>query len=171
MLKASCAKEAKTEGLLMRELLTKEIIEKIEEAPELYHRLVLLVAPSGSSKTGTLQQVKQHLGVPLVNVNLEVSRRMLDLTARQRALQVSGLLENILREVKSEVVLLDNIEILFEVSLKQDPLRLLQGLSRNRTIVATWNGEIKDSLLIYASPEHPEYHRYPRTEIIVVKAN
>jgi len=171
MLKASCAKKAKTEGLLMAELLTKKIIEEIEQAQELYHRLVLVVAPSGSGKTLALREVQQSLRVPLVNVNLEVSRRMLDLTARQRALQVPSLLENILREVESEVVLLDNMEILFEVSLQQDPLRLLQGLSRNRTIVATWNGEIKDNFLIYANPEHPEYHRYPGTEIIVVEAD
>jgi len=171
MRKISCAKKAKTEGLLMPELFTEKIIEEIEQAPELYHRLVLVVAPSGSGKTLALREVQQSLGAPLVNVNLEVSRRMLDLTARQRALQGSSLLEDILREVESEVVLLDNMEILFEVSLKQDPLRLLRGLSRNRTIVATWNGEIKDNFLIYASPEHPEYHRYPRTEIIVVEAN
>ena len=171
MLKAPCAKKAKTEGLLMPELITKKIIKEIEQAPELYHRLVLVVAPSGLGKTLALKEVRQRLRVPLVNVNLEVSQRMLDLTARQRALQVSSLLEDILREVKSEVVLLDNIEILFEVSLKQDPLRLLQGLSRNRTIVSTWNGEIKDNFLIYASPEHPEYHRYPGTEIIVVEAD
>jgi len=155
----------------MPELLTKKIIEEIKQAPELYHRLVLVVAPSGSGKTLALREVQQSMGAPLVNVNLELARRMLDLTARQRALQVSSLLEGILREDESEVVLLDNIEILFEVSLKQDPLRLLQGLSRNRTIVATWNGEIKGNFLIYANPEHPEYHRYPGNEIIVVKAN
>lgn len=171
MLKAPCAKKAKTEGLLMPELLTKKIIKEIEQAPELYHRLVLVVAPSGSGKTLALREVQRSLGAALVNVNLEVCRCMLYLTTRQRALQVSSLLENILRAVKSEVVLLDNIELLFEVSLKQDPLRLLQGLSRNRTIVATWNGEIKDNFLIYASPEHPEYHRYPGTEIIVVEGD
>ncbi|MEN6474686.1 MAG: BREX-3 system P-loop-containing protein BrxF, partial [Syntrophaceae bacterium] len=44
---------------------------------------------------------------------------------------------------KARVVLLDNIEILFDVSLKQDPLRLLQGLSRNTTLVAAWSGEIR----------------------------
>jgi len=155
----------------MPALLTEKIIKEIKQAPELYHRLVLVVAPSGAGKTLALREVQQSLGAPLVNVNLEISRRMLDLTARQRALQVSSLLENILREVESDVILLDNIEILFEVSLKQDPLRLLQGLSRNRTIVAAWNGEIKDNFLIYASPEHPEYHRYPGTEIIVVEAD
>ena len=148
--------------------LSKQIIGKIKQAPELYHRLVLVVAPSGAGKTSALKEVQQSLGAPLINVNLEISRRMLELTTRQRALQASRLLEDILRENRSDVVLLDNIEILFEKSLKQDPLRLLQGLSRNRTIVATWNGKIGDNYLIYAAPDHPEYRRYPCRDLQVV---
>lgn len=148
--------------------LSKQIIGKIKQAPELYHRLVLVVAPSGSGKTSALKEVRQSLGAPLINVNLEISRRMLELTTRQRALQASRLLEDILRQNRSDVVLLDNIEILFEKSLEQDPLRLLQGLSRNRTIVATWNGEIGDNYLIYAAPDHPEYRRYSCQDLQVV---
>ena len=148
--------------------LSNQIIGKVKQVPELYHRLVLVVAPSGAGKTSALKEVQQSLGAPLINVNLEISRRMLELTTRQRALQASRLLEDILRENRSDVVLLDNIEILFEKSLKQDPLRLLQGLSRNRTIIATWNGEIKENFLTYAAPEHPEYRRYPCEDLQVV---
>ncbi|MBW1676340.1 MAG: BREX-3 system P-loop-containing protein BrxF [Deltaproteobacteria bacterium] len=148
--------------------LSNQIIGKIKQAPELYHRLVLVVAPSGSGKTSALKEVRQGLRAPLINVNLEISRRMLELTTRQRALQASRLLEDILRQNRSDVVLLDNIEILFEKSLEQDPLRLLQGLSRNRTIVATWNGEIGDNYLIYAAPDHPEYRRYSCQDLQVV---
>jgi len=146
--------------------LSKEILEKIEQVFGSYHRLVLLVASAGSGKTAVLKKVHQDLDVPLLNLNLEISRRMLDLTEQQRALQVHILLEDIIREVDNEVVILDNIEILFEVSLQQDPLRLLQGISRNRTIVAAWNGEIKDKTLTYATPEHSEYRRYPASELI-----
>ena len=152
----------------MAELLSNKIIQKIEQASELYHRLVLVVAPQGSGKTSVLKKVQQILRTSVVNVNLEVSRQLLELTAKQQALQLPRILEDILRKAEIEVALLDNIEILFEVSLKQDPLRLLQGLSRNRTIVASWNGEIKDNYLTYASSGHPEYRRYPARELLVV---
>ena len=152
----------------MTEIFSNEIIQKIEQTSDLYHRLVLVVAPQGSGKTSVFREVQQNLGVTFVNVNLEVSTQLLDLTTRQQALQVSRIMEDILREAGTEVVLLDNIEILFEVSLKQDPLRLLQGLSRNRTIVASWNGEIKDNHLTYATPDHQEYHRYPSRDLLVV---
>jgi len=68
---------------------------------------------------------------------------------------------------EGDSVLLDNIEILFDVSLKQDPLRLLQGLSRNKTIIATWNGSITKDHMTYAAPDHLEYRRYPMRDFLV----
>jgi hypothetical protein len=108
---------------------------------------------------------------PLVNVNIELSRRMLDLTERQRALQLPRLLSEIVNAAEADVILLDNIEVLFDISLKQDPLRLLQTLSRNRTVVAAWSGSVDREHLVYATPDHPEYRRYPLRELLVVDGN
>jgi hypothetical protein len=117
-----------------------------------------------------LLDVAKQRGWRYINVNLELSRRLLDLTERQRALQVPRLLADIAGNNGEQVVLLDNIEILFDMALKQDSLRLLQGLSRNRTIVAAWSGVIENRHVIYAAPGHPEYRRYPIGDLIVVSA-
>jgi len=110
---------------------------------------VLAVAPARAGKTTALQDVQERVSAPLINVNLDLSRRMLDLTERQRALQLPRLLREIISDAAGEVVLFDNIESLFDVSLKQDPLWLLQGLSRNKTVVAAWNGSIDGDHMIY----------------------
>ena len=68
----------------MPEPLADQLLRTIDQAAELYHRLIMLVAPAGAGKTAALRDVHQHRGVPLINVNLELSRRMLDLTERQR---------------------------------------------------------------------------------------
>jgi hypothetical protein len=152
----------------MAEPLADRVIKRIGQAAELYHRLVMLVAPAGAGKTAALQDVHERTAAPLVNVNLELSRRMLDLTERQRALQLPHLLADIVGAFTSDVVLLDNVEVLFDVSLKQDPLRLLQGLSRNKTVVAAWSGTIDGEHMAYATPDHPEYKRYPLRDFLVV---
>ena len=152
----------------MAEPLADRVIKRIGQAAELYHRLVMLVAPAGAGKTAALQDVHERTAAPLVNVNLELSRRMLDLTERQRALQLPRLLAEIVGASAAEVVLLDNVEVLFDVSLKQDPLRLLQGLSRNKTVVAAWSGTIDGEHMVYATPDHPEYKRYPLRDFLVV---
>ncbi len=154
----------------MLEPLADEIIIRVRQAAELYYRLVLLVGKAGSGKTAALQVVHERTSAPLFNVNLELSRRMLDLTERQRALQLPRLLTEIVEAAATDVVLLDNVEVLFDVSLKQDPLRLLQGLSRNKTVVAAWSGSIVGEHMVYATPDHPEYRRYPIREFLVVNA-
>jgi len=151
----------------MVEPLADQIMRKVKQTAELYYRLVLVVAPAGTGKTTALQKVQKRIDAVLVNVNLELSRRMLDLTERQRALQLPRILKSIVNSTADKVVLLDNIEILFDVSLKQDPLRLLQGLSRNKTVVAAWGGSIDSGNITYAVPDHPEYRRYPIRDFLV----
>lgn len=175
---------------MVARLRTEAVITAIDQAQELYHRLVFLVAPAGAGKTVVLQEVSEATGAPLLNVNLELSRRMLDLTERQRALQLPRLLSDVVSASEGDVVLLDNIELLFDVSLKQDPLRLLQGLSRNKTVVAAWSGEIVTEVkgpsaesnlkavsspqlrslhVVYAVPHHPEYRRYPVQDFLAIE--
>ena len=65
---------------------------------------------------------------------------------------------------RADVVALDNIELLFDPALHQDPLVCLQGLSRNKTLIAAWGGNYVGGVLTYAEPGHPEYRRYERPD-------
>ena len=152
----------------MVEPLAEQVMSRINQAAEVYHRFIIIVAPAGTGKTTALQDIHERTGAPLINVNLDLSRRMLELTGRQRALQLPRLLSEIVNASGGDVVLLDNIELMFDISLKQDPLRLLQGLSRNKTLVVVWNGPVNGGYLTYAMPEHPEYRRYIIRDLIIV---
>jgi len=72
---------------------SEEIIDKINQAHELYHRLVLVVGPSGSGKTSLLQEVSKQTGFKYINLNLELSRALLELTERQRILKLPLLVD------------------------------------------------------------------------------
>ena len=147
-----------------------ELEGMLGQAATLYYRLVLVVGPSGAGKTSALRAVRERTGAPLINVSLELSRQMLDLTARQRTLRLPRLLRDIVEnDVDPETpTLLDNTEFLFSAGLEQDPLRLLQGLSRDRTVVAAWNGTIDDGRLRHAAPGHAEYRHYPVRDFLAV---
>ncbi len=136
----------------------------------MYSRLVLVVGPPGSGKTSALQVISRRTGYPYLNLNLELCRRLLELPERQRPLRVPALLQEIL-PASADSVLLDNTEVLFDINLKQDALRCLLGLSRDRTVVATWNGVVEDMQLLYATSGHPEYRRYPLGHLLVVEAD
>jgi hypothetical protein len=159
--------------LTMPQQLAEQILARIPDTAGLYNRLLLVVAPSGAGKTPALREVAENTGYPLINLNLELSRLLLELTERQRCLQVPTLLDEIVQARAGEGVILDNSEILFDVQLKQDPLRCLQRLSRNRTIIAAWNGtsaagDGREPMLTYAEPDHQEYRRYPAGDLLVV---
>ena len=150
--------------------LSNQVAAKIEKARQLYHRLVIVVGPPRSGKTSALRDLHDEHGWPLVNVNLALSEKLLELTAKQRALRVARIVDDIVQDQAGDTVLLDNIEMLFHPELKQDPLRLLQSLSRNRTIVATWRGVQLGSSLTYAAPDHPEFRRFEEPQALIVSS-
>ena len=138
------------------------------EAGSKYHRLVLLVGESGRGKSERLRQLAGVVNTEVINVNRTVSKRLLDATEQQRAMNLPQLLADIVA-TGQPMVFLDNLEVLFDVSLKQDPLRLLQGVSRNTTVIASWNGTIAGDKVVYAEPGHPEYRSYSTADLTIVR--
>jgi hypothetical protein len=151
----------------MVEPIHDKIKRSLQAAEGLYHRLVLLVGETGSGKTGVLRDIAEEFGTSVINVNLALSGELLELTAKQRSLRLPGSSIRSRIKFKSPVVL-DNLEILFDKDLKQDPLRLLQGISRNRAVVASWNGTINSGRLLYAETGHPEYRSYDSVDALIV---
>ena len=151
----------------MAEPIHDKIKRSLQTSEGLYHRLVLLVGKTGSGKTAVLQDIAKEFGSSVINVNLALAGELLELTAKQRSLRLPGILDQIADQAQAPVVL-DNLEILFDKDLQQDPLRLLQGISRNRTLVASWNGSISSGRLLYAEPGHPEYRSYDTVDALIV---
>ena len=152
----------------MAEPLADQIIRQIDHAAELYHRLVMVVAPAGAGKTAALQDVHERTALrwsTSISSCLAACSTSPSASGRCSCPVCSS---EIVNAAAADVILLDNIEVLFDVSLKQDPLRLLQGLSRNKTVVAAWSGSIDGEHMVYATPDHPEYRRYPLRDFLVV---
>ncbi|TVR57521.1 MAG: BREX-3 system P-loop-containing protein BrxF [Candidatus Competibacteraceae bacterium] len=152
----------------MAEPIHDQIKRSLRAAESLYHRLVLLVGETGSGKTGVLRDVAEEFGTSVINVNLALSGKLLELTAKQRSLRLPGILDRIADQAQSPVVL-DHLEILFDKDLKQDPLRLLKGISRNRTVLASWNGAMTSGRLLYAETGHPEYRGYDSVDALILR--
>jgi len=154
----------------MADSLSVQIRDALRVLNGAYYKLVLLVGPARAGKTRTLLELAQSHTWPRINVNLRLSEELLELTHRQRAVRIAAILDDAIRNEASNIVLLDNIELLFAVELAQDPLKLLQSLSRNRTIVAAWPGNFDGAALTYAEPGHPEARRYSMPQAVIVRA-
>ena len=156
--------------------LGERVLRLLPTAEELYHRLILVVASASGGKSAALRSIADRTAAPLLNLNLELSRRLLELTERQRKLQASRLVGDLVAQAAARqeahgVVLLDNTEILFDVSLSIDPLRLLEEVSRNWTLVVAWRGRVDAGHLVYARPGHPEYRQYPVSDLVIATSD
>lgn len=145
-------------------LIMDEIIQKIREAKEKYHRLVFIVGQQKSGKTELLNGLSRLLNIVPISINLELSRKLLEINEKKRSIYLDKLMYDLVYSTPGELALLDNTEILFDVSLKVEPFRLFQSLSRNKTIVVTWCGKLVDNYLVYAEPDHPEFKTVAITE-------
>ena len=144
--------------------IQEEIRKNIQDARHLYQKLILLVGKSGSGKTGILKKISNEFAVPMINVNLEMSSRLLDIPLEKRASNLSRLFSSLLNNTGRDMVLLDNMEILFDKSLQQNPLSLLQNNGKNRVVIAAWSGAIENGRLTYARTEHHEFRAYSTEE-------
>ena len=151
----------------MNSPLAEIIRHAIQAADSLYHRVVLLAGPSGSGKTPVIREVADSLGTSITNINLCLSQQLLELTSRQRSLRLPNIMDQIVEQTQAPLIL-DNLEILFDTGMNLDPLRLLQGISRNQVVVASWSGTYSACRLQYAELGHPEYKLYENVDALIV---
>ena len=146
----------------------EQVLATIPDVQPLRHRLVLVVGGRDAGKTLCLREIGQRTGATRpVNVGMELSRRLLDLPERERPLRVEELLRHIVADT-GDPTLIDNLEVLFEPGLRVDPLALLQSLSRDRTVVASWPGAVFAGQLHYAESGLPEHRRYSAAQLAIV---
>jgi hypothetical protein len=138
----------------------------------------LLVGPAGTGKSRQLREVAETYATRVINLNLALSGELLELTHRQRVLRIPGILEALARvgansgdgnaTAPSVPIIFDNLEILFDTTLRQDPMRLLQAISRHRPVIAAWSGALQGLRLTYADVGHPESRAYDDPDALLI---
>lgn len=133
----------------------------IADLVHLNSKLVLLIGPPKSGKTALLKQLSERRNVEVLNIGATVARRLLLVPSKQRHLHAAELLRDVVDQTADcDLLLVDNIELLFDRTLKMDPLDLLKRHAHARRVVASWPGELRNDRLTYATSQHPEHQDY-----------
>ena len=150
-------------------MLTK-LERYIDQLGELNNKLIVLAGPRNSGKTKLLHDLGKKLGVEPLNVNLELGRRLSATPHAGRGFSVGQLLRDIAdKERKDDLLLLDNLELLFERGLQINPLDLIKRLAHSKRVVAVWPGELRGNRLYYAEMTHPEYRDYDAEGVVALE--
>ena len=141
------------------------MIEKLENLVDdittLNSKLVLLIGPPRSGKSGLLAQLSERRDTPVLNVAATLGRQLLAIPSTRRHLQAADLLNDLADETARQgLLLLDNIELLFDRTLHLNPLDLLKRHAHAGRVVAVWPGELRKDRLYYAVTGHPEHQDY-----------
>ena len=143
----------------------------VEDVMPLHSKLILLIGGPHSSKTALLHSLAKSKGVTPLNVGAELGGRLAGMPQRQRHLQTTTILRELAdQHAPGDLLLLDNIELIFDRSLRLDPLDLLKRHAHAKRVVAVWPGELQGDArtgrLTYADMGHPEHQGYSLAGVV-----
>ena len=133
----------------------------VEDISGLNSKLVLLIGPPRSGKSDLLGQLAERRQARVLSVGAALGRKLVTVPGTQRHLLAADLLKELADgSVCQGLLLLDNIELLFDRTLQLSPLDLLRRHAHARRVVAVWPGELQEGRLCYAATGHPEHQDY-----------
>lgn len=141
----------------MTEIRLPQLVDTIRATSGAYYKLTILAGGAQSGKTHWLKQVATELGLPIINLSLLLSQRLLNQNRRQRALNAEDVATEVIDKNYKSGLCLDDTELLFDSTLKMNPLVFLREITRNRLIVATWNGVLTGGELRFGQTGHPDF--------------
>lgn len=122
------------------------IEQKLEALKEAEYKLVLIVGRPGTGKSKLLHEFSANSGIPVLDLNKILGEQI---PTGKDADYVYGFLDGFLTTYNQPVVLLDKKRILYNADSNIDMLKFLKDISKNKFVVATWNGYVEDGKLIH----------------------
>jgi ABC-type uncharacterized transport system YnjBCD ATPase subunit len=142
----------------------------VDDISDINSKLVLLIGPPKSGKSNLLGQLAGCRDVRVLCLGANLGRELLTVPSTRRHLQVAELLNGLVDRFASQgLLLIDNIELLFDSKLKLSPLDLLKRQAQARRVVAVWPGDLMDNRLSYAVTGHPEHQDYGTDGVVPCK--
>lgn len=150
--------------------MLKKLTQLLAEIDVVHNKLILLTGALASGKTRLLRAYAAQNGTTPLNLGGGLSHRLVALQLKGRHLQASSLLRELADEyTQNDLLLIDNIELLFDKTLQIDPLDVLKRLGHSRRVVAVWPAAINNGRLNYAELGHPEHRDYSLNGLVTIE--
>ena len=129
----------------------------VARASSEHFRLVWLVGGAISERSALLRRLADAEDGAFVDVGKKLSSSLIEVPVSLRSASVEDCFAACLGESPSAVTCLDHLEILFEPSLRVNPVALIKGASRHAVLVVSWPGTVSTGHLFFGASDHPSY--------------
>ena len=158
----------------MKSDILKQLVSSVETVQSDRHRLVILLGAFGAGKTDLLKEAAIRLNGKYLNLNLELTERLLAVPVTQYCdgVTVHALIDDICSTISPhhEPLMVDNLEILFSPDLgKINPIDTFRRISRERAIVIALPAIRQGQMAIYSKFDHADYLAMPLEENTVIE--
>lgn len=131
---------------------------KMEALKDAKYKLLLIVGQPGTGKSKLIHQYSEDTGTPILDLNPIFGEEVPEGSDSQ---YIQDFMDQFLSTYKPEVLLLDNKRVLYSKNSKIDLLTFLKEIAKTKTVIATWNGMIKDGQLVHIRSKVAEDLSYP----------
>ena len=138
------------------------------EVPQLKNKYYKQLYIHESKLGNTLKIYSDQQNLPYLNMNIILSEKLLHIEKNRRPYRAEEFGKEILLNSEFDTICIDYFELLFERSLKLNPFEMFKSISRNKTLLIAWRGNIKNGYFIHAIPGHPEYLKVPINDVVLI---
>lgn len=111
--------------------------------------LVIIVGKAGSGKSKLMRQMQKQEKWSYIDSRELITEEFLDIIPEERNEKAPTIMNKILDQYKSKIILLDRAQTLFVPLFQIEIRRFLNNISQNKTIVMAWPGSYANGKLHY----------------------
>ena len=135
------------------------LAQRIEQLHTSEHKLLVIVGGPGSGKSKLIREYSNETGIPMLDLDMIFQHTPSDKLVEE--------MQHFLTTYRQPVLLIDNKKILYAKNSQIDLLEFLKAASKDKPVVATWNGKVEDGQLFHFRKDSDDLI-YPVNEHVVV---
>ena len=138
-----------------------QLLEFTQQLTQKQYQNLTILPVNPENNTEIISKLEKGISnLKIIDLGKFLAKKILD---GAEATEIEGILDDFIDNEKSEFFLITNSGILFDMSLKLEPLRLFKNLSAKwspKKLIVLWYGKRNNNQLTYARRWHSEYNEY-----------
>lgn len=134
------------------------LLRAIKGANNDHFKLIIISGGFKTGKTYLMKKIANDFEYIYLNLNLILSRRLLQIKEDSYVTQSQDIIKEIFDELNEKILLVDNIELLFSKEVAAlNPVEVFKNLARDKIIILSLPGKIKGDKIQYSTMDRTDY--------------